>query len=160
MDYLTQYYKNLSEQLQNQVNELSSLLEAHILSPSEILQSTDSAPMFSPERERGRKRASRRAEFTRIVQELASKNTDLGAIARRTLGDMLKLYKPGVGGQAKEAEKDSKAGAEPMRTVYQDSSTPEELRQLLDAFKKSYEGRRYLGKKGKDAIPFHEREPW
>ena len=45
MDYLTQYYKNLSEQLQYQINHVhQNLQEAYVLNPSQISSETIGTP--------------------------------------------------------------------------------------------------------------------
>jgi hypothetical protein len=146
MDYLTKYYKNLSEQLQEQIN----ILEAKIRSPQEII----AAAKGNPALEAGaRKRAGERADLIDFLKGNISNRTDPQvdrATALRVLQDIVK------DGQIDDVEDDLLNGiygptdrpsttddlkhiaSTARRDFYTGSDKPEEIK-LDDAREKTYQ---------------------
>ena len=92
MNYLTNYYKNLSEQLQEQVNLLESILdEAYIQTAAEKLKKKDEE---DPRDYRTRSRqATSRDDFFVALTDLTRTTTDqnLKDIAARIMRDAIKV---------------------------------------------------------------------
>jgi hypothetical protein len=159
MNYLTNYYKNLSEQLQEQVNLLESiLLEAYIHSPGE----KQHAPRMPGETrtqtsERRVKSSYKRSGQIEFLRKLAERNPEeYGDLYKRLIADVLKP-KPtqadvGVGIQAaveksqseggynKPVRAELRPGAEPGSGIYDTRPhtgylTPSELRKIVKGIK-------------------------
>ena len=150
MNYLTNFYKNRCDQLQEQVNFLNNQLnEMKIASPSEKYSNADIT--------KGHRRvdqAMKRDKLLGIAQTLAKiRPTEFGDIYKRLQGDMLKGIFPEMKtgttiGMEQELSKKAEAeGRGPSRSDYSSSGqrgafddapeygylTPPEARKLLRA---------------------------
>ncbi len=113
MDYLTKYYKNLSEQLQQQVN----ILEANLIPPYE---------MRELERNPNSDRAFRREEIIDAMRGLLNDGRANPGIVHRVLQDAM-----GVPGNVASREDIQHVMAHIRRDYYLGSEDPKE--QKLDA---------------------------
>jgi hypothetical protein len=135
MNYLTNYYKNLCEQLQEKVNMLEAQLqEAEIYSPSQMTGKRGSLAGIKRER-----------MASKLLSKLAaSKDESEKESITRVLADMMKFDNPSPGSEkVAKASAQAKESSQAYKHVY-GTSFPEEghadvsdIRAALKASKKS-----------------------